>query len=173
MNQEKSWNANWVAGARRFAISVHGDQRHGDKPYIEHLDDVSRAVIHYGPEYQVLAYLKDVLEDTKVEYEELVERFGPRMADYVVLLTNPPDKIRHNRIKAMFARLGSPDVPDAVVVVKVASRLCHLRDANEHYLGQYIRLYRKEQTEFRSTLYRYRVCDDLWAELEKEIIKER
>lgn len=168
------WNENWVSGARRFAINFHGDQKYGnDRPYVEHLDDVSRLVINYGHEHQVLAYLHDVLEDTEATYGMVEERFGKEMADNVVLLTNPPDKIRHNRVKAMYVRLSHPSVPDIAITVKVADRLANLRNANDNYLGNFIKLYRKEQTEFRSALYRYRVCDDLWTQLEDEIIREK
>lgn len=169
----KNWNENWVAGARRFALAAHGDQKYGNAPYIDHLDDVSRLVINYGHDYQVLAYLHDVLEDSKTTYESIEEKFGKEMADNVVLLTNPQDKVRHNRVKSMYVRLSERHVPDIVITVKVADRLANLRSANNNYLGNFIKLYRKEQTEFRSALYRYRVCDDLWTQLEAEIIREK
>ena len=54
-----------VAAARSFAVTVHGDQRYADHPYSVNLDAVARIVEPYGTAAQVVAYLRDAVEDTQ------------------------------------------------------------------------------------------------------------
>jgi (p)ppGpp synthase/HD superfamily hydrolase len=64
----------------------HGDVRKGtDIPYISHLLGVTALVIEHGgdEDQAVAALLHDAIEDTDATYEQIVERFGTRVADIV------------------------------------------------------------------------------------------
>jgi len=62
-----------------IAASVHAGQyrRDGKTPYIKHPSAVADRVIKYGHEYVCVAYLHDVLEDTNVTYDILIEEGIP------------------------------------------------------------------------------------------------
>lgn len=74
-----------VKVARQFALESHGDQMYGNKPYSFHLDCVHAIVVQFnlGIEYEIAAYLHDVLEDTSISKITLAEKFGEEIADMV------------------------------------------------------------------------------------------
>jgi len=81
-----------------FAKEAHGDQIY-DKivksPYIYHLRQtdkfinyfISEIPYNYVMKLKVAAILHDVLEDTKVKYEELTNIFGKEISDIVLAVT--------------------------------------------------------------------------------------
>ncbi len=85
-----------IQRAADFAAKAHaGALRKGSNmPYIVHPKEVAAivAVMTTDPEVIAAAYLHDVIEDTSVSYEELVENFGRRVADLV--LAESEDKSR-------------------------------------------------------------------------------
>ena len=62
-----------VIKARDFANQHHGEQRYGDRPYAYHLDAVVTLLEPYGESAQVIGYLHDVVEDTVVTQEQMLE----------------------------------------------------------------------------------------------------
>lgn len=74
-----------VEKAREYAIHHHGEQMFGEQPYYYHLDMVHAIVVKFGlgEEYEIGAYLHDLLEDTAITKEELAQKFGEEMADMV------------------------------------------------------------------------------------------
>jgi len=62
-----------VNHARLIAVKAHAGQyrRDGKTPYIKHPFAVADRVSHLDHEYVCVAYLHDVLEDTKVTYSDL------------------------------------------------------------------------------------------------------
>lgn len=84
-----------MSDARAFAIEAHGDQvDKAGRPYIEHLDRVVDIFDYLagGFTFQNIAYLHDVLEDTKVTREEIAEHFDSLVAEGVETLTRQPDE---------------------------------------------------------------------------------
>lgn len=78
-----------VAEARGIAEAAHAGQL--DKagcPYMEHVSRVASAVAHCGEDYEVVALLHDVVEDTPMTLEDLA-RLGvpPRIVGAVDALT--------------------------------------------------------------------------------------
>lgn len=74
-----------VEKAREYAIRHHGEQMFGEQPYYYHLDMVHAIVVKFelGEEYEIAAYLHDLLEDTPITKEELSKEFGNEIADMV------------------------------------------------------------------------------------------
>lgn len=79
--------------ARDFALEKHQGQvrKHDGKPYIAHLDGVVGILKEHGyrtPEIIAAAFLHDTLEKTDTTVEELIEKFGPTVAELVYWLTD-------------------------------------------------------------------------------------
>lgn len=74
-----------VQKAREYAIKHHGEQMFGEEPYYYHLDMVHAIVVYFGlpEEYEIAAYLHDLLEDTSIKKEELALEFGEEIAEMV------------------------------------------------------------------------------------------
>ncbi len=84
--------AELVATARRYAHDHHGGAlgRDGVSPYFEHVATVADLVAGAGGSDLLVsaAYLHDVVEDTDATIDQLVSRFGPRVASIVDHVTN-------------------------------------------------------------------------------------
>ena len=80
-----------VAFAQALAEYAHSGQvDKGGQPYINHPLAVAGKVT--GDDLKVIALLHDVLEDTFVSYDTLVNLFGQRIADAVNALTRKQDE---------------------------------------------------------------------------------
>lgn len=76
-----------VKVAKLVSRTAHrGQMDKSGKPYYLHPETVASFVT--DPEDQVCAYLHDVLEDTDVTYEELLEVFGEETMKVLTLLTH-------------------------------------------------------------------------------------
>lgn len=71
--------------ARNFAIEQHGTQTYGEHDYVYHLDQVYNVAVllNLGPEYEIAAYLHDLIEDTSITKEIIAEKFGLNIANLV------------------------------------------------------------------------------------------
>lgn len=83
--------------AYTFAAAAHyavGQKRkYTGEPYIVHPVEVAsivKGVPGATEEMVAAAYLHDVVEDTEVGIDTILHMFGPVVADYVHLLTDPP-----------------------------------------------------------------------------------
>ena len=79
--------------ACRYAAAAHGAQlrKYTDTPYIEHPIAVAQLVASVTDDCEVIsaAFLHDVIEDTEVSYEDLVNAgFGPSIGKLVLELTD-------------------------------------------------------------------------------------
>src|SRR5262249_33770118 len=75
-----------VAEAYSLAKQAHeGQKRHTGEPYITHPLSVATilAHMHMDAETIMAAILHDVIEDTYIEKEDLINRFGKEVADLV------------------------------------------------------------------------------------------
>jgi (p)ppGpp synthase/HD superfamily hydrolase len=79
-----------------FAMAAHeavGQMRkYTNEPYIVHPMEVASIVktVPHTDEMVAAAYLHDVVEDTGVSIATILHVFGPVVAEYVHLLTDPP-----------------------------------------------------------------------------------
>jgi hypothetical protein len=93
--------------ARSFAVTAHGSQMYGARPYVFHLDAVVGLLTPYGVEAQIVGYLHDVVEDTAVTEDEVRKRFGHLVGECVSLLTDAPGANRAERKAGTYARLAT------------------------------------------------------------------
>ena len=127
-----------------LATAVHeGQKDKRGRDYINHPIEVSHAVKHFGPSYEAVAILHDVMEDadTKIwDHDELIktiEGFGAEIADAVKAITKSPDekyfdyivRVKANKIaaKVKLADLKInystiSDIPDPETVKSLGKR---------------------------------------------------
>ena len=78
--------------ARRFATRAHDGQvrKYTGEPYIVHPIAVAKLVrsVDLDDEVVAAAFLHDVVEDCAISIEEIAERFGSRVAQFVGEVTN-------------------------------------------------------------------------------------
>ena len=154
--------------AEVFAIGAHGNQKYGFQPYYKHLKDVVRICEPFGQYRVTLAWLHDVLEDTTVQMEQLVQVFGTEVAYDVAMLTDPEAPTRTERKRLLNIKLGGPETSSSVLIVKTADRLANVRmcsSGNTEQLEKYI----AEHSDFRNAVFRSRLCTELWHELDCRI----
>lgn len=83
--------------AELFARGAHAGQKHGDRPYWKHLEDVTKVLERMGVADENIwcaAWLHDTIEDTPVTYQDLRQLFGDRIAELVWRVT---DELGRNR----------------------------------------------------------------------------
>ena len=104
-------------------IAHHGQfRRDGVTPYFNHPKDVARRVTKYGYKYIAVAYLHDVLEDTKVTAHDLLEAgIDEDIVAAVQILTKHPSRSYDEYLKVLKSN-------DLARVVKVADMLSNLAD---------------------------------------------
>ncbi len=115
------------------ALEAHGSQRRkSGEPYILHPIEVARICteeIGLGPTAVVAALLHDVVEDTPVSKESILETFGPKIAKIVDGLTKIDglynvESPQAENLKKVLSTL----VEDVrVILIKMADRLHNLR----------------------------------------------
>ena len=121
-----------------FACEAHGDQLDdcGHSYFESHVIQVVKILqqVTDDPDIICAAYLHDTIEDTDVTYEDIVERFGKRVADLVMEVTHEGQKDNHGYY---FPRLKTRDG----ILLKFADRLSNLsrmeawdEKRREHYL---------------------------------------
>lgn len=91
--QRLSLMQDMIQRARAFADQRHRGQRrkYEQLPYIIHLDrvaDIIRRHDHGTPTMLAAAYLHDTVEDTATTIQEILEVFGPEVAQLVYWLTD-------------------------------------------------------------------------------------
>lgn len=93
--------AELVAAAVEFARMAHGEQKrkYTGQPYWTHPLEVMQILEKYGasPEVRAAAMLHDVLEDTDTKPSEILERFGPRVLELVLEVTDVSSEADGNR----------------------------------------------------------------------------
>src|SRR6185503_20766815 len=123
-----------LAAAEEFARHKHQHQFRRDSvtPYVEHPKAVMailRDEFGVGDVDTLAAgLLHDTIEDTATDYDEVAERFGRRVADYVAALTKDKRLPEEKREKAYFAQLSRAPLP--VRLCKVADSLYNVRDSD-------------------------------------------
>jgi guanosine-3',5'-bis(diphosphate) 3'-pyrophosphohydrolase len=160
-----------LATADEFARRKHEHQfrRDGATPYVEH----PRAVMailrdEFGvTDVDTLAagLLHDTIEDTATDYDEVSERFGKRVADYVAVLTKDKRLPETKRERTYFAQLAR--APLAARLCKIADSLHNVRDSDASHRPKAAKKARKLLQIYRSTRGLERAFAILRAELAK------
>jgi len=133
-----------ILKARKFALERHGNQMYGDKPYIFHLDMVYEITKNLGfdEDYQVAAYLHDVLEDTKTTKDELCSIFGQRVANMVFSVTGEGET-RKEKKASMIKKLN--EFPEGINL-KMADRYANMKESL--HIPKLFKMYEAELKEY-------------------------
>ena len=121
-----------VLRAASFAARKHHGQTRADNitPYFSHVARVTLILSHeFGvtdEEVLTAALLHDTIEDTATDYDEIAALFGPRVADYVVLLTKNGMLPKKEREEDYVVRLSK--APEPVMIAKMADLYDNLSD---------------------------------------------
>ncbi len=119
-----------LAEAIYFAKLAHdGQMRKGGGPYIEHPMRVMFTLSAYTLDEDLLcaAVLHDIIEDTKHDFTDINMRFGERVANLVMELTNVEDK-NETREKRIAARNDKYfHMSEDAKVIKMCDRMDNLR----------------------------------------------
>ena len=122
--------------ALAFAAHKHRDQRRKDaeaSPYINHPIALADVLVNEGgvtdTETLCAALLHDTVEDTATTHEELVDAFGSRIARIVAEVTDDKDLPKAERKRLQIEH--APHISREAKLVKLADKLCNLRDVAE------------------------------------------
>lgn len=116
--------------AVNFAIVAHDGQRRKDKfahPFIVHPIDVARILSKAGitdSDILIGAVLHDSIEDTKVTYEDIVEKFGQEVADYVQEVSDNKSLSKLERKKLQIEH--AKEISNGAKLIKLADKISNL-----------------------------------------------
>ena len=160
-----------LAAAEEFARGKHHHQfrRDGVTPYVEHPKAVM-AILRdeFGvTDIDTLAagLLHDTIEDTATDYDEVSERFGKRVADFVAVLTKDKRLPEARRERTYFAQLSRAPLPARLC--KVADSLHNVRDSDKAHRPKAAKKARKLLRIYRSARGLERPFAILRAELDR------
>jgi guanosine-3',5'-bis(diphosphate) 3'-pyrophosphohydrolase len=126
-----------ILSAASFAAKKHtGQKRKGSdgEPYINHPIEVANLLVNVGKvndeEIIVAALLHDTVEDCGVSVEEIEEKFGSVVANYVRDLTDDKSlpKAERKRLQVEHA----PHLSDGAKQIKLADKISNIRDVTEN-----------------------------------------
>lgn len=161
-----------IEEARRFAYQAHEGQRYGENPYTYHLEQVVLVLKRFDitdPDIIAAGWLHDSLEDTPTTKQDLVDRFGTRIADLVDAVTDGEGETRELR-KARPYRL-IPTVKGAAQL-KLADRIANLEASLREGHDRLLKRYAKEHAKFVKALYDGENLD-MWQRLQEIFIVGR
>lgn len=124
-------NIDPLLAAISFAARAHRNHFRKDRetPYIAHPFRVTFILRHvFGVtdiETLTAAVLHDTIEDTTTDHDDLSERFGPRVADYVAALSKDKRLPEERRER---------DYHDGLAAAPAAVQLCKLADVYDNLL---------------------------------------
>ena len=159
-----------VLKARNFALKRHGPQMYGDRPYIEHCDEVVEILMRFSPRNLLLqeaGYLHDTIEDTNTTYEDIHRRFGPIVAQTVDVVSQRDFPTRRERMLDSLKRIRESKSLRPVIL-KAADRLANMRCAQTEAVqgnDRYIKMYVKEHGMVHAYL-DTSICVDMWQRMD-------
>jgi GTP diphosphokinase / guanosine-3',5'-bis(diphosphate) 3'-diphosphatase len=125
-----------VIRAIAFAAGKHRDQRRKGRtssPYINHPIELARVLaVESGindPLVLCSAILHDTIEDTETTAAELASEFGPEVSAVVLEVTDDKTLEKHLRKQRQIEH--APHASHAAKLVKLADKICNLRDILE------------------------------------------
>lgn len=160
----------------KWIIEQHQNTNHkydGYLPYEFHLHSVSQIgndFMHLLPnrwtDVSLALYGHDLIEDTRVSYNDVKEKLGEFVADIIYTVTNEKGKNRKERQSDKYYA-GIQENQYALFV-----KLCD-RMANVSYSfwtkSKMFDMYKKEHAKFKQKLYTSGVFETMWDKLESMI----
>jgi GTP diphosphokinase / guanosine-3',5'-bis(diphosphate) 3'-diphosphatase len=143
--------------ALSFAAHKHRDQRRKDaeaSPYINHPIALADVLVNEGgvTDVEVLAaaLLHDTVEDTATTPEELERAFGARVAQIVAEVTDDKALPKAERKRLQVEHAAS--ISSEAKLVKLADKICNLRDVAVHPPAQWSLERRREYFEWAKSV---------------------
>jgi guanosine-3',5'-bis(diphosphate) 3'-pyrophosphohydrolase len=126
-----------ILKALHFAAVKHRDQRRKDaeaSPYINHPIALADVLVNEGGVRDAAvicaAVLHDTIEDTETTPQELSREFGRIVCDVVLEVTDDKRLPKAERKRRQVA--SAADASDAAKLVKLADKICNVRDVASH-----------------------------------------
>jgi (p)ppGpp synthase/HD superfamily hydrolase len=143
--------------AKSFAIEKHGDQKYGTYPYEVHLTNVVNVLLRNDIlptteetiDLWIGAWLHDVLEDTNVTKEELIDNFGIAVYEMVNSLTDGESGDRKEKKEVMYQKLV---LNQNGIIIKLADRIANLEFSIINNNSKKIKLYVDENNDLNRYL---------------------
>jgi guanosine-3',5'-bis(diphosphate) 3'-pyrophosphohydrolase len=139
--------------ALAFAAHKHRDQRRKDaeaSPYINHPIALADVLVNEGgvSDVEVIcaALLHDTVEDTDTTPDELHREFGPRIARIVAEVTDDTALPKADRKRLQIEH--APGLSPEAKLVKLADKICNLRDVVDRPPAQWGAERRREYFEW-------------------------
>lgn len=163
---------NKISEALLFARKAHKGQKYGDKPYYYHIKNVVDLCItmNYSEEIIIAAALHDVLEDTKIGYQEIKNKFGEEVAEIVYCVTDELGRNRKERKLKTYPKIRENWKATVVKICDRISNIEHSKLTDKKKLNMYL----SEQYDFFLNLKNSKhpsQVDELWFKLDK-IVEE-
>jgi (p)ppGpp synthase/HD superfamily hydrolase len=125
---------NIAFSAMQFARGVHANQvrKYTGNPYADHLAEVAGivATVSNNPDHIAVAWLHDCIEDCGQTYDVLASRFGWKVAEGVVLLSDTELGNRAERKRLSRERLAA--APGWVQTIKCADLISNTSSIVKH-----------------------------------------
>ena len=138
-----------VLKAAQFAAEKHRHQRRKDahaSPYINHPIELAKLLANEGgitdAEVLCAALLHDTIEDTETTAEELRAEFGDAIADIVLEVTDDKTLSKEDRKRLQIEH--APHASHKAKLVKLADKICNLRDVAERPPAKWDRARQRE-----------------------------
>lgn len=153
-----NWDQDVFKSALDFAAKAHGDQKikGSGAPYVVHVVKVATELLcvadgSFDVSFAMqCALLHDSMEDTKITFDALADRFGKRVADAVAALSKNPNLLASERMHDCLRRIRQQ--PREVWMVKLADRLTNLEPPPPKWSTEKIAEYRAEAQEIYQAL---------------------
>ncbi|MBS1268597.1 MAG: hypothetical protein MAG458_01328 [Nitrosopumilus sp.] len=122
--------------AENFAKLKHQGQLRADKktPYHSHLKQVVEQLKKMGVvdnDILCAGWLHDTIEDTSVDYDEIMKEFNENIADYVASVTKDTRLVKVQQERQYVTQLGT--APWQSKVVKLADIIANFKDLPNGY----------------------------------------
>ena len=157
---KSKWSQDLYIKALKFVAKAHKDQKvpGSDMPYIVHLVLVSMEIMAVlsiedgldGDLAVQCALLHDVIEDTKVPYEEVKAEYGSAVADGVLALTKDDkvgsdieNKQEHKKLMMADSLNRIKQQPKEIWMVKMADRITNLQPPPSHWDDEKVARYKQ------------------------------
>ena len=139
--------------ALNYAANAHGEQKTPNNlPYITHITSVAMEVIHACVESKMddkktdlaitVALLHDVIEDTKISYDDIYVEFGIDIAEAVDALSKEKTLPKKEQMADSMNKLLTQAYE--VQMVKLADRITNMQKPPEYWDNEKIYNYHKE-----------------------------
>ena len=142
-----------LARAADYAARQHiAQRRKGERaePYVNHLTEVAALLAEATDGQDVVllmgGLLHDTLEDTDATYDDLLERFGPEVASLVAEVTDDKSLPKEERKRLQIEHAAS--ISREAKLVKLADKICNLRDMADHPPAKWDLARRREYFEW-------------------------